>query len=103
MPSFFRKLRGKSRKEKGSKTTESIGRFQDLYIPPYFGPDMSQYLPPQILERIFQEVCPHSRDDSYNTSETQLEYEACMLCDLRDLANCSKVKRQWYPIVMRVL
>jgi hypothetical protein len=103
MPSFFRKLRGKSRKEKGSRREESLGRIQDIYIAPYYGPDMTAYLPENVLQRIFQEVCPHTRDDSYNTCETQLEYEACMLCDVRDLANCAKVKRQWYNPVMKVL
>ncbi|KAL2021230.1 hypothetical protein VTK56DRAFT_7417 [Thermocarpiscus australiensis] len=52
-------------------------------------------LPAPILERIFTFVCPHSRDESYSTCEQSSVEDACMLCDLRDLAHCVAVCRRW--------
>ncbi|CCC13356.1 hypothetical protein SMACR_06645 [Sordaria macrospora] len=52
-------------------------------------------LPAPILERIFTFVCPHSRDTSYETCEASSIEDACMLCDLRDLAHCLAVCKRW--------
>ncbi|KAK3499862.1 uncharacterized protein B0T23DRAFT_27745 [Neurospora hispaniola] len=52
-------------------------------------------LPAPILERIFTFVCPHSRDTSYETCEASSTEDACMLCDLRDLAHCVAVCKRW--------
>ncbi len=52
-------------------------------------------LPAPILERIFGFVCPHTRDESYETCEQSSIEDACMLCDLRDLAHCVQVNRRW--------
>lgn len=52
-------------------------------------------LPPQILERVFAFVCPHSCDESYETCERSAVEDACMLCDLRDLAHAGQVCKLW--------
>ncbi|KAJ4411728.1 hypothetical protein N0V85_003779 [Neurospora sp. IMI 360204] len=52
-------------------------------------------LPAPVLERIFYFVCPHSRDTSYETCEASSVEDACMLCDLRDLAHCVAVCKRW--------
>ncbi|KAI1195070.1 hypothetical protein F5X97DRAFT_309211 [Nemania serpens] len=52
-------------------------------------------LPPPILERVFAFVCPHSRDESYETCERSAVEDACMLCDLRDLAHAGQVCKRW--------
>ncbi|KAI5308796.1 hypothetical protein KEM55_004845, partial [Ascosphaera atra] len=40
-------------------------------------------------------VCPHTQDESYASSEESMPEDACMLCDLRDLAHCALVCRSW--------
>ncbi|KAI1170131.1 hypothetical protein F4777DRAFT_137345 [Nemania sp. FL0916] len=52
-------------------------------------------LPTPILERVFAFVCPHSGDTSYETCERSAVEDACMLCDLRDLAHAGQVCRIW--------
>ena len=49
----------------------------------------------KILDRIFAFVCPQSVDESYETCEQSSIEDACMLCDLRDLARCVLVCRRW--------
>lgn len=53
------------------------------------------YLPPDVLERIFAAVCPQSLDESYETCEQSFVEDACMLCDVRDLAHCTAVSKTW--------
>lgn len=60
-------------------------------------------LPTPILERIFTYVCPHSRDESYGTCEQSSVEDACMLCDLRDLAHCVAVCRRWKTDAVKLL
>ncbi|KAI1823140.1 hypothetical protein F4861DRAFT_511539 [Xylaria intraflava] len=52
-------------------------------------------LPTPILERVFAFVCPHSRDESYETCEQSAVEGACMLCDLRDLSHAGQVCKRW--------
>lgn len=52
-------------------------------------------LDPEILRRIFAFVCPHSQDESYDNCEQSSIDDACMLCDLRDLAHCASVSKRW--------
>ncbi|KAI8622870.1 hypothetical protein F5Y19DRAFT_44591 [Xylariaceae sp. FL1651] len=52
-------------------------------------------LPTPILERVFAFVCPHSCDESYETCEQSAVEDACMLCDLRDLAHAGQVCKRW--------
>ncbi|KAI3335003.1 hypothetical protein F4824DRAFT_465480 [Ustulina deusta] len=52
-------------------------------------------LPAPILERVFAFVCPHSCDESYENCERSAVEDACMLCDLRDLAHAGQVCKRW--------
>jgi len=52
-------------------------------------------LPQKIFKEVFAAVCPHSRDESYLSSEDSMLDGECMLCDLRDLSHCAMVNRQW--------
>lgn len=60
-------------------------------------------LPPAVLERIFAHVCPHARDESFETCEESARDDGCMLCDLRNLSHCAQVSRQWRVSAVKVL
>ena len=62
-----------------------------------------EQLPGPVLERIFAFVCPHTQDETYETQEQSSVEDACMLCDLRDLAHCVQVCRRWRKAAVRVL
>ncbi|KAK4127651.1 hypothetical protein N657DRAFT_704836 [Parathielavia appendiculata] len=59
--------------------------------------------PEAIFERIFAFVCPHTRDESYATCEQSSVEDACMLCDLRDLAHCVAICRRWKAEAVKLL
>ncbi|OJJ44009.1 hypothetical protein ASPZODRAFT_72780 [Penicilliopsis zonata CBS 506.65] len=67
------------------------------------GRDLTKALPPTVLSKIFSFVCPHALDDSYDTSEESMTEDGCMLCDMRDLANCAQVCRRWRPEAQALL
>lgn len=78
--------------------------------PPLFPPTRGSayllaHLPPNVLQRIFAFVCPHARDESYETCEGSASSSdsTCMLCDLRDLAHCAQVCRVWRQNAAKVL
>ncbi|RSL83406.1 hypothetical protein CEP51_004546 [Fusarium floridanum] len=78
--------------------------------PPLFPPTRGSayllaHLPPNVLHRIFPFVCPHARDESYETCEgsASASDSTCMLCDLRDLAHCAQVCRVWRQNAVKVL
>ncbi|KAF2096196.1 hypothetical protein NA57DRAFT_43484 [Rhizodiscina lignyota] len=67
------------------------------------GADYISRLPDNVLKNIFTYVCPHVLDESYETSERSEVGDGCMLCDLRDLGNCARVRRNWYQPVQELL
>lgn len=60
-------------------------------------------MPGPVLERIFAFVCPHTQDSTYESQEQSSLEDTCMLCDLRDLANCLLVCRKWKAAGQKVL
>ena len=60
-------------------------------------------LPPAVLERIFTFICPHSQDESYETCEQSAVDDACMLCDLRDLAYAGLACKKWRASAIKVM
>ncbi|KAJ2895879.1 hypothetical protein MKZ38_006069 [Zalerion maritima] len=60
-------------------------------------------LPSPILERVFGFVCPHSQDESCETCEQSAVDDACMLCDLRDLAHAGIVCKKWRASAVKVM
>lgn len=60
-------------------------------------------LPTPILQRIFAFICPHTQDESYETCEQSVIEDACMLCDLRDLAHASMACKQWRKAALPIM
>lgn len=60
-------------------------------------------LPPRVLERVFTFICPHASDDTYENCESSAIEDACMLCDLRDLAHAGLVCRAWRRSAIKVM
>lgn len=65
-------------------------------VQPVAGRDHITRLPTEVLKRIFEFVCPHTIEKSYESSDRVDIGDGCMLCDLRDLARCAAVGRCWY-------
>ncbi|KZF20191.1 hypothetical protein L228DRAFT_270284 [Xylona heveae TC161] len=60
-------------------------------------------LPTAVLETIFLFLCPHTQDENYDACEDSMIEDGCMLCDMRDLAHCAAVCRDWRPVVEKLL
>lgn len=60
-------------------------------------------LPRKVLEKIFAYVCSHTQDETYTTSEESMIEDGCMLCDMRDLAQCALVCSQWAEVAQSLL
>lgn len=60
-------------------------------------------LPDDVVKMILMFVCPHMQDDTYSTSEDSMSDGGCMLCDMRDLAQCALVRRAWGNVAAMLL
>jgi hypothetical protein len=60
-------------------------------------------LPVPILQKVFSFVCPHCYDESYETCEQSAIEDACMLCDLRDIAHAGRVCRAWRKVAVPMM
>lgn len=74
-----------------------------LYSPTRTSAARLAALPAPVLERIFAFVCPHTQDSTYESQEQSSIEDACMLCDLRDLAHCIQVCKKWRATAVKVL
>lgn len=74
-----------------------------LYLPSRASTFLLENLPKDVLPRIFAFVCPHTQDETYETCETSAIFDACMLCDLRDLASCARVSWKWNSVANAAL
>jgi hypothetical protein len=84
--------------------TEDTSNGQVRHPPlPTQGRDCIARLPPKVLKKIFEYVCPHTLDRSYEASEKAEVGDGCMLCDLRDLARCAQTRRGWYQLAQELL
>ncbi|KAB8218963.1 hypothetical protein BDV33DRAFT_117117 [Aspergillus novoparasiticus] len=94
--SRFRK-RSKSHSRAGNAASYEHLRTNREDVPPLpvMGTDYTKRLPRRVLIRIFSFVCPHTEDNSYDTSEESMTEDGCMLCDMRDLAHCALVCKRW--------
>jgi hypothetical protein len=96
---FFKRFSRK--KSKASNTTP----FNDAYSATtyeYHGPDQTQRLPEKVLRLIFEELCPHSADETLDGSEDSGN-DGCMSCDMRDLAHVTLTRRAWYGVAAGLL
>ena len=100
---FMRHFRSRSKLKHKDRDADP-DRNQVPFPAAYTGPDCIARLNghDNILRRIFEYVCPHTADDTYDANEYS-EFEGCSLCDTRDLSNCAKVRRQWYPVASGML
>ena len=68
------------------------------------GPDWTKELPDNVLAKILIEVCPHAADNSLDSSEeSRVDMKGCVLCDLKDLAQCALVSKQWNRVTETLL
>ncbi|KAH7008247.1 hypothetical protein EDB80DRAFT_716032 [Ilyonectria destructans] len=76
-----------------------------LFAPTHRSAQLLAFLPPAVIERVFAFVCPHTRDESYDSCEGSAASidSMCMLCDLRDLSHSARVCRAWRAIAIRAL
>ena len=65
--------------------------------------DLTKYLPLRVISNILAHVCPHTQDDSYESSEESMTLDGCMLCDMRDLAHCALTCKRWHDIAQNLL
>lgn len=89
--------RSKSHSRAGNAVSYEHLRTDREIVPPLpiMGTDYTKRLPRRVLIRIFSFVCPHTEDNSYDTSEESMTEDGCMLCDMRDLAHCALVCKRW--------
>lgn len=103
---LFRK-KDKKKAELASSYPDELSPHGALELPPrrpsWASAQRLAQVPPGVLQRIFAFVCPHSRDESYETCEESANDVGCMLCDLRDLSHCAQVSRSWRASAMVVL
>ena len=93
------------RRQKSSKDKGVLHRsftFPAAAAGSYNGPDCTPRLGDHILRRIFEEVCPHTADETFDGNEASGN-DGCMTCDMRDLAHCALAKRQWYGVAAGLL
>ncbi|KAI9880869.1 MAG: hypothetical protein M1830_010464 [Pleopsidium flavum] len=102
---FLKHMRSKSR----LKNNGVEAQIYNHHVPPApatnrpSGHDGSARLPAALLEKIFSYICPHTRDNTYNSSEESMMDDGCMLCEMRDLAQCALVCRQWAEVAQHLL
>ena len=103
---FLDTLRTRRSRIKSNPSVSDIdGRVLDdsCYFATSFPPNPTRQLPPDLLVELLSYVCPHAQDGSYVCCEDSMMDGGCMLCDMRDLASCARVDRQWSVAVTHLL
>ncbi|EED17775.1 F-box domain protein [Talaromyces stipitatus ATCC 10500] len=111
LPSHNEKSAGKKKKEKrfrasslfNSNSSRATSRTSPLSSYSSSSSDPTKRLSADVLARIFYYVCPHTLDESYNSSEESITEDGCMLCDMRDLACCALVNKKWCKSAQKLL
>ncbi|KAL9586501.1 MAG: hypothetical protein Q9212_000861 [Teloschistes hypoglaucus] len=67
------------------------------------GCDLTSRLPIKLLTSILSCICPHAYDDNYLSLEESMRDGQCMLCDMRELAQCALVNRRFLVATQTVL
>lgn len=96
---FLKHIRSRSKVQDG----QPGARVYDQYSGPRGGTDYISRLPAPVLRSIFAEVCPHALDNSYDSCEESMTEGGCMLCDMRDLAQCALVSKRWHGTAQELL
>lgn len=110
LAAWIMRLFRKREKKKGAPPSpypdglRPLGAAETLLPPPSrASAQLVAQVPAAVLQRIFAFVCPHSRDETYETCEESANDEGCMLCDLRDLSHCAQVSRAWRASAITLL
>lgn len=84
-------------KENGAEKLNGKSNGDVFYPGAHAGRDYISRCPPKVLTKIFEYVCPHALDKTYEACEdTNLDDDGCPLCDMRDLSHCARTRRDWY-------
>ncbi|KAJ9371135.1 hypothetical protein DTO282F9_7321 [Paecilomyces variotii] len=102
---FLKHIRSRSKNLNGAGKDSKDARHSPKasHSAPRYGNDFTKRLPREVLTQIFAEICPHSLDDSYSSSEESMTEDGCMLCDMRDLANCALACKRWLSCAQPLL
>ncbi|KAL8908353.1 MAG: hypothetical protein Q9207_000881 [Kuettlingeria erythrocarpa] len=103
---FLQHIRSKSRLKNGDEA-----QIYDYHAPttrsPYninqSGRDLTSRLPLKLLTGVLSNICPHALDDNYSSLEESMRDGGCMLCDMRDLAQCALVSRRFLVATQTIL
>lgn len=96
---WFKKKNKKARTQEDLRAAQS---FPQHRTPPVSSQTLAR-LPTSLLERMFAFVCPHAKDETYESCEDSAAEDTCMLCDLRDLSHCAQVSMRWRAAAVNVL
>ena len=88
---------------KKSAKSKLRGKSSPQFGEPFRSSRPTRPLPAPVLKKIFSFLCPHVEDESYETCERSAVEDACMLCDLRDLAHAAAVCRSWNAVAETLL
>ncbi|KAL8922420.1 MAG: hypothetical protein Q9208_005142 [Pyrenodesmia sp. 3 TL-2023] len=65
--------------------------------------DLTSGLPLKLLTAVLSNICPHALDDNFSSLEESMRDGGCMLCDMRDLAQCALVSRRFLVATQTIL
>lgn len=93
---FLKHIRSRSRLKSAhdNKTFPHYATVKES-TPGWKSPNPTAHFTAALLEELLSWVCPHARDDTYESCEDSMVDGGCMLCDMRDLSQCALVNRQW--------
>lgn len=101
---FLKHMRSKSRLKNGDEAL-----IYEYNAPTIFSPrnrsgrDCTSRLPLKLLNEILSNICSHACDDNYLSLEDSMRDGGCMLCDMRDLAQCALVSRRFLVATQTIL
>ncbi|KAL8704658.1 MAG: hypothetical protein Q9201_002192 [Fulgogasparrea decipioides] len=101
---FLQHIRSKSRLK-----NEDTAPFDEYRAPTVHSPrnrsgrDSTSRLPLKLLTKILSYICLHAWDDNYLSLEDSMRDGGCMLCDMRDLAQCALVSRRFLVATQTIL
>lgn len=101
---FLQHMRSKSRLKNGDEAQVYGYNAHPAYSPKNrSGRDLTARLPLKVLTDILSQICPHAVDDNYLSLEESMRDGGCMLCDMRDLAQCALVSRRFLVATQTIL
>lgn len=101
---FLKHIKSKTRLK-----NEDEAQIYDYGAPTTYSPksrsgcDLTSRLPIKLLTSILLYICPHACDDNYLSLEESMRDGGCMLCDMRELAQCALVNRRFLVATQTIL